>query len=169
MDVLGYHLVLGWPTATASLIILALLGFALLDPWLRSWRTVFAALLAIVMIVAAVALPLIPRTIIRSAVVTAYGLAILFANRGFWSLPRADGEFARACRTTLSRFSALARRIDSASHAEYTDEFAAITDELKRLAAPSEDLASGSRRGCRRSNAAPHPLALGGHADRRRI
>ena len=139
MDVLGYRLVVGWPTAVGSLIVLALLALGLRNPWLRSWRTVCAALLAMVILVVAIVVPVVPHGIIRGALLAAYGLGILFENRHLWSLHSADGEFAMACRANQSRFSALAGRIGSISPADYIQEFAAITEELKRLPAPSDD------------------------------
>lgn len=139
METSGFRLIVGWPTVLATLIIVALLAYALRDPWLRSWRTVLAAIVAIFVIVAALLVPVIARGIIRGAVLSLYALAVVFGDHRLWSPRRADGEFSAACRTILAKFPALSRRIGSMSNAEYTQEFAAITDELTRLPAPSDD------------------------------
>jgi hypothetical protein len=135
----GYRLIVGWPTVVATLIILALLAYALRDPWLRSWRTVLAGAVAILVIVGALLVPQLPRGIIRGAVIALYALAVVFGDRRLWSLRRGDGEFGVACRTILAKFPALRRHIGSIPHTEYTRQFAAITDELNGLRAPADD------------------------------
>jgi hypothetical protein len=139
VEVSGYRLILGWPTVLTTLVILALLGYALRNPWLRSWRTVFAAILTMVLIMALLGMPLIPGLIIRGTVMAAFALAVLFGDRRLWSVRRVDGDFAVAWHKSVVRFPTLGRRIGSIPWAESVEEFAAIIDDLTNLAAPSDD------------------------------
>lgn len=139
MEIGDYRLIVGWPTLVSVLLIVGLLAVALRNPWLRSWRTVAAAILALIVIVVALAVPVIPRVIIRSAAVGFFALAIMFEDRRLWSLRRGDGDFAAAWRSVLAKVPALLRRSESLHLAEYLHEFAAVADDLARLPAPSED------------------------------
>jgi hypothetical protein len=139
VDIDGYRLVLGWPTAWTTLFTVAVLAFALRNPWLRSWRTVLAAGLVILVIAATLLVPAVPRTITRAAAISLFGLAVIFEDSRLWSLPRADGEFAFACRTALAKLPALNRRIGTIPVAAAIDEFEAIIDELRRPMAPSDE------------------------------
>lgn len=133
------RLIVGWPTVVSTLVVLALLGYALANPWLRSWRTVVGAIVTILVIGAALLIPVILRAIIRSAVIALYAYAVVFADPRLWSLRRADGKFAAECRTLLAKFPALTRRLRSMGLAEYLQEFVAITGDVIGLAAPSDD------------------------------
>jgi hypothetical protein len=98
VEIDGYRLPFGWPTAGSILLILGVLAYGMRDPWLRSWRTVLAALVALVITAAAIAVPWFPRVIIRSALLGVYAVAVLIGDRRLWSIPRADGDPVRRVR-----------------------------------------------------------------------